>query len=201
MEAPKQQKRRIPLKTQNETSDEKEVSTSPLYIPLPPLPQEKKEKEKKEPQQCPICFEEIDETKPNFVRLNCNHTFCFDCINTSLKSNNTCPCCRDEIEPTKRKNPKALTIEDGIEIVKDVMDEFNWSLHLDTFLHFQEPDLSQSEMKMELLRFMKQTMRLQSMHVVQSIIEEQNDELGEYFGSDIESDSESDDSESEIEEE
>ena len=190
MEA-KQEKRRIPLKTQTETSVEK-VSTSPSYIPLPPLPPQEKEVQK-----CPVCFEDIDETKPNFVRLKCNHAFCFECINTSLKSNNTCPCCRDEIEPTKRKNPKELTIEEGIEIVKDVMDDFNWSLHLDTFLHFQEPNLTQSEMKMELLRFMKQTMRLQSMHVVQSIIEEQNDELGEYFGSDIESDS--DDSESEIE--
>ena len=198
MEAPKQQKRRIPLKTQTETSDEKEVSTSPLYIPLPPLPQEKKEE--KEPQQCPVCLEEIDETKPNFVRLNCNHTFCFDCINTSLKTNNTCPCCRDKIEPTKRKNPKTLTIDEGIEIVKDVMDDFNWSLHLDTFPHFQEPNLTQNEMKMELLRFMKQTMRLQSMHVVQSIIEEQNDELGDYFGSDIESDSDDSEIESDIEE-
>ena len=188
MEAPKQQKRRIPLKTQTESVVEK-VSTSPSYIPLPPLPQEKEEKE---PQQCPVCLEEIDETKPNFVRLKCKHAFCFDCINTSLKTNNTCPCCRDEIEPTKRKNPKELTIEEGIEIVKDVMDDFNWSLHLDTFLHFQEPDLSQREMKMELLRFMKQTMRLQSTHVVQSIIEHQNDELGDYFGSEIDSDSDDD---------
>ena len=143
----KQEKRRIPLKTQTESVVEK-VSTSPSYIPLPPLPQEKEEKE---PQQCPVCLEEIDETKPNFVRLKCKHAFCFECINTSLKTNNTCPCCRDKIEPTKRKNPKTLTIEEGIEIVKDVMDDFNWSLHLDTFLHFQEPNLTQSEMKMELL--------------------------------------------------
>ena len=196
MEVAKQQKCCIQPKSQPEASVEKEESTAPLYIPLPPLPQEKKEKEK-EPQQCPVCLEEIDETKPNFVRLKCKHAFCFDCINTSLKSNNTCPCCRDEIEPTKRKNPKELTIEEGIEIVKDVMDDFNWSLHLDTFLYFTEPDMSHDEMKTKLLRFMKQTMRLQSMSVIQAIIEEQNDELGDYFGSESESESddESDDDE------
>jgi hypothetical protein len=41
--------------------------------------------------ECAICLEQIAES-PHVTA--CNHSFHFKCINTWLKVNNSCPCCR-----------------------------------------------------------------------------------------------------------
>jgi hypothetical protein len=44
--------------------------------------------------ECPICFE-----KPvkKCRELNCNHIFCYECIDKWFKNNNTCPICKKNI--------------------------------------------------------------------------------------------------------
>jgi hypothetical protein len=57
--------------------------------------------------QCNICFEDFNVT--NFVKLNCKHEFCKDCIKQTLKSCNsftdpTCAYCRTPISVFGFKN-------------------------------------------------------------------------------------------------
>ena len=58
-----------------------------------------KEQNQKKSLECSICFESY--TKNKFVKLNCNHEFCGDCIiNTFKTSNDTsprCALCRSDI--------------------------------------------------------------------------------------------------------
>ena len=49
--------------------------------------------EQTELSQCIICTEE----KSSDAVLQCNHSFCFDCISTWYKSHKTCPICREPI--------------------------------------------------------------------------------------------------------
>lgn len=45
--------------------------------------------------KCSICLEEII----NKSTTNCNHSFCFDCLNEWLSKNkNTCPICRTQLK-------------------------------------------------------------------------------------------------------
>lgn len=50
---------------------------------------------------CPICCEDMNNNKADYVRLNCNHDYHFSCIITLLATeeefNNKCPMCRKEI--------------------------------------------------------------------------------------------------------
>ena len=50
---------------------------------------------------CPICFEELNSSNGNFLRLKCHHEFHFKCIfdllATNSSYNNKCPMCRDDI--------------------------------------------------------------------------------------------------------
>lgn len=45
---------------------------------------------------CPICYEE-DKPWEAFCQLNCNHIFCYTCIQTHKTRNDTCPLCREPI--------------------------------------------------------------------------------------------------------
>lgn len=50
-----------------------------------------------EKHECPICFEEIEKSIPNIVKINnCNHMLCIDCFNKIKSDDNTiqCPLCR-----------------------------------------------------------------------------------------------------------
>jgi hypothetical protein len=125
---------------------------------------------------CPICYEPISGNSTNFVRLKCTHVFCFDCINTSLKTNNTCPCCRDPIEPTKRNNPNLITMNDGVEFIKNTMADINWSNHADTLVHFMNDMTDMNEKRTFAIQFMKHNMRIMAMELVSSLVEYQNDD-------------------------
>lgn len=48
---------------------------------------------------CPICME-VPGTK-NVAITACGHKFCMSCLLSSLKTKNTCPTCRAEIEPVR----------------------------------------------------------------------------------------------------
>lgn len=49
-------------------------------------------------EDCVICYEVIDETRPVFPLPNCDcHPICEDCIVEWLKNSNSCPLCRREI--------------------------------------------------------------------------------------------------------
>ncbi len=135
----------------------------------------KKNTEKKhEEENCPICLEKINE-KSNFVRTKCGHSFCFDCLNSSLKTNNTCPLCREDIETEKRENLKKIDMEQGLEVLKIELDEFGLSDHVDTAIDFMPT--SGNNQKSFLAREMRSMMRLYSRKLLTAFIEYQN---GEY---------------------
>ena len=49
---------------------------------------------------CFICndeYKKIDDNKIEYVKLNCNHRFCIECIGKWCKEKNTCPLCRLDI--------------------------------------------------------------------------------------------------------
>lgn len=48
---------------------------------------------------CPVCME-VPGTK-NVTITACGHKFCLSCLLSSLKTKNTCPTCRAEIEPAR----------------------------------------------------------------------------------------------------
>ena len=62
---------------------------------------------------CPICLDTISQTKPNYLRLKCNHEFHFNCImdllNTKKEYNNKCPICREQfIKQYPQKQSQSL---------------------------------------------------------------------------------------------
>ncbi|GFX09035.1 e3 ubiquitin-protein ligase COP1 [Trichonephila clavipes] len=56
---------------------------------------------------CPICFEMISEAH----MTKCGHTFCFDCISTSLEYNKRCPKCNIVIDGSSDIYPNFLLNE------------------------------------------------------------------------------------------
>ena len=48
---------------------------------------------------CPVCMEAPGTT--NVAITACGHKFCMSCLLSSLKTRNTCPTCRAEIEPER----------------------------------------------------------------------------------------------------
>ena len=61
-----------------------------------------------EPDECPICMERKDST----MKLNCTHSFCFECIcNWCMTSNPNCPMCR-EIISSKCKDETGCEISE-----------------------------------------------------------------------------------------
>lgn len=45
-------------------------------------------------QDCPICFSKLSNLGKCILVLDCNHKFCYDCINNWSKIKTTCPICR-----------------------------------------------------------------------------------------------------------
>eukprot|EP01051_Picozoa_sp_SAG22_P005256 SAG22_NODE_306_length_12671_cov_14.743239_8_plen_330_part_00 len=56
-------------------------------------------------EECPVCYDALDRSKPGFVVTNCGHTFCMNCFVTLLRQsrNQTCPMCRESLEPPPRE--------------------------------------------------------------------------------------------------
>ena len=57
---------------------------------------------------CPICLENC--TKP--TTIDCNHTFCYDCIRKWIGIKRKCPVCDEEINVQKYVRKKRLKIPD-----------------------------------------------------------------------------------------
>jgi hypothetical protein len=55
-----------------------------------------------EDKTCCICMEERETEE--FCRLNCQHTFCVQCINQHLHTNYSCPICRSDITDLSVQN-------------------------------------------------------------------------------------------------
>ena len=140
--------------------------------------------------KCPICFDEIDQSRPNYAKTKCGHSFCFECLNTSLKESNKCPCCRDNIEAEKRKNPQILDIENGVELIKQEMLDFDFASHIETTMDFLE-DNSATNQKEFMTRNMMQMVRMFSRQFLISMIQYQNREF-ELFDEDEDDEEEED---------
>lgn len=136
-------------------------------------PEEMVEK-KPEQENCPICLETINEAS-NFVRTKCGHSFCFDCLNSSLKTNHTCPLCREDIEHEKREQLKKIDMDQGVEVLKIELDDFALSEHIDMAVDFM-PDTPRQQ-KSFMAREMRTMMRLYSRKLLKAFIDYQN---GEY---------------------
>jgi hypothetical protein len=141
------------------------------------IPTEKKELEKETYGDCAICMEKLDESK-NFARTNCKHAFCLTCLVRSLKDNNTCPLCRQNIEEENPKKTKSLELYDLLEVAKEEIEMFAWRDHLDAIMHFDTPQTS-----------LKNMLKVFSVGLVRSIIAhhgEEDDEEWEVEDSDEE---------------
>lgn len=90
--------------------------------------------------QCPICMEDISPESKNYCITPCGHEFCFSCLNTSLITNNTCPCCRHPLEKEQREKSNKINEVTGIELIKEAMNEFPLMDYIRPMDAFQEPD-------------------------------------------------------------
>lgn len=135
----------------------------------------KKEHQEDSTEECAICYETLD-SKKNFARTNCKHSFCLTCLMRALKDNNTCPCCRSDIEE-KKPSSKGLDFDELVEVAKDEMQMFNWKDHLDAIMMFDNPQSS-----------LKNMLRVFSIGLCRSIVAAQDDE--EEWESEDESDDE-----------
>jgi hypothetical protein len=59
-----------------------------------------------EDRQCCICMEERQSLE--ICRLNCMHSFCVECINQHLQTNQTCPICRTQVTSLSVQNNDAM---------------------------------------------------------------------------------------------
>lgn len=126
-----------------------------------------------ETENCPICLEKINK-KTNFVRTKCGHSFCFDCLNSSLMSNNKCPLCREDIEHEKREQLKKIDMDQGMEVLKIELEEFGLSDHVDMVVDFM-PDTPRQQ-KSFMTREMRTALRLYSRKLLKAFIDYQNNE-------------------------
>jgi hypothetical protein len=69
------------------------VNLAPIFESL--ADEDDKKSFKSDESECCICFEEIGEK--NNCTTECGHRFCFKCLVTAMKHNNTCPYCRTEL--------------------------------------------------------------------------------------------------------
>ena len=74
----------------------------------------------KEPLMCCICIEEIKDIK---AILDCNHSFCRDCILIWSENENTCPICKKEFSKIREK--KIIKIMKVSTRNKTLTDQFN----------------------------------------------------------------------------
>lgn len=76
---------------------------------------------------CPICYDDLCQTKGNYLHLECKHEFHFKCIfnllSTNTNYNNKCPICRDIIVK-ECNNIHISHFEEQIEILNQKFIEF-----------------------------------------------------------------------------
>ena len=134
------------------------------------LPQEKVSREhahaheNKNTGECAICMEALNSNK-NFAKTNCGHSFCLTCLVSSLKSNNTCPLCRANIEEERPKKIETLTLDTCVELIKEEIDMFPYEEHLASITMFDNPRSSLTHM-----------LRVFSIGLSKSIIAQQTNE-------------------------
>ena len=66
--------------------------------------------------KCAVCLEIPG--KVNVSVTACGHTFCTTCLLKSLKTKNTCPCCRAEIEPA-RESIDPITVSIASDLIRE----------------------------------------------------------------------------------
>jgi hypothetical protein len=66
----------------------------PVPVPL------QVEEEGRKDNECPVCYELIDNTKNNYCKTVCGHMFCFTCIANTIHTKNACPICRKTLYTT-----------------------------------------------------------------------------------------------------
>ena len=66
---------------------------------------------------CAVCLEIPGEK--NVVTTACGHRFCMSCLLSSLRTKNTCPTCRAEIEPSRQESIQPLTVTVAAEIIQN----------------------------------------------------------------------------------
>lgn len=74
--------------------------------------------------KCAVCLEIPGNTNVSITA--CGHMFCTTCLLKSLKTKNTCPCCRAEIEPA-RESIDPITVSVASDIIREA--ERDMDLH------------------------------------------------------------------------
>jgi hypothetical protein len=143
--------------------------------------------------QCPICMEDISPQSKNYSITPCGHEFCFSCLNTSLITNNTCPCCRHPLEKEQRQKSNKINEATAIELIKEAMNEFPMMDYIRPMDAFQEPDATPEQRCSYLQSNLNMMMRAYSLNLMEYVRNYQ--ELGEELfngGDEYEDDDEDD---------
>ena len=146
--------------------------------------------------QCPICMEDISPESKNYCITPCGHEFCFSCLNTSLITNNTCPCCRHPLEKEQRQKSNKINEATAIDLIKEAMNEFPMMDYIRPMDAFQEPDATPEQRCSYLQSNLNMMVRAYSLNLMEYVRNYQ--ELGEELfngGDEYEDDDEYDDDE------
>ena len=160
-----------------------------------PKKQEKQETSNLTFKQCPICMDDISPQTKNYAITPCGHEFCFSCLNTSLISNNTCPCCRHPLEKEKREKSNKINDTTSIELIKEAMSEFPLMDYIRTMDAFQEHGAAPEQRCSYLQSNINMMLRAYSLNLMEYVRNYQ--EIGDELFEDDEDYEEDDDEENE----
>jgi len=102
-------------------------SSSPSPSPSPPLQPDA------DVDVCAVCLE-VPGTK-NVSITECGHIFCTSCLLRSLKTKNTCPTCRAEIEP-ERSVIAPVSVSVATEIIRNEEHSMNMTRRINAIQSF-----------------------------------------------------------------
>jgi hypothetical protein len=71
---------------------------------------------------CSICLEILSDN----ILLDCNHSFCGNCINKWKEKNNNCPICRSKIDDDTQIYHTNVNMTDNIVDIEDLIDFENY---------------------------------------------------------------------------
>lgn len=83
---------------------------------------------------CAVCLE-VPGTK-NVSITACGHVFCTSCLLRSLKTKNTCPTCRAEVEPERSAVIAPVSVSVATEIIRDEEHSMKLTRRINAILSF-----------------------------------------------------------------
>ncbi|EGC32619.1 hypothetical protein DICPUDRAFT_155373 [Dictyostelium purpureum] len=97
-----------------------------------------KKKQQQEENKCYVCMEDME--TDSIATIDCNHKFCFDCMDTWHKIKNTCPLCRARFYTIKRVGHDPIVVGDVENRAHEQELDYNFLDDSDNFENENEND-------------------------------------------------------------